>query len=205
MNKQTLWIATANVKKAEEFKLLFPEFEVKTILDLPNYIDTEENGLTFEENSLLKAKDLAKFVKGIAIGDDSGICVDALDGFPGIYSKRWAYPTTNWDEICQKLVSKIDESATPNNRQAQMVTTIGFYDAINDFEKTFYIAVEGSVSKIAKPTNDAFGYDGVFAPGVSSKTYSEMTKAEKFETSSRNLAVQQFKKFYKEYRGQEHE
>ncbi|MBY7703929.1 non-canonical purine NTP pyrophosphatase [Vibrio harveyi] len=48
----------------------------------------EENGSTFEQNALIKAKDLAKYINGIAIGDDSGICVDILDNFPGIYSKR---------------------------------------------------------------------------------------------------------------------
>jgi len=63
-------------------------YEVKSLLDLPNSLTIEEDGTTFCENALIKAKTLALIINQPSIGDDSGLCIDNLDGFPGIYSRR---------------------------------------------------------------------------------------------------------------------
>ncbi|WP_026389496.1 non-canonical purine NTP pyrophosphatase [[Acholeplasma] multilocale] len=199
MERQTLWIATSNPGKADEFKHLLPEFEVKTLLDLTDYHDIEEDGTTFEENAMIKAKDLAIHVKGIAVGDDSGICIESLDNFPGIHSKRWAEPLTDWNEISQLLVDKIDESATPNKRVARMVTCLAFYDARNQQEYMVKKSVVGKIAKQVIRSDKGFGYDNIFIPTPGHKTYAELGRKTKNKSSSRKLAVRAFKEFINNY------
>ncbi|KAF5295683.1 hypothetical protein FQA39_LY12856 [Lamprigera yunnana] len=74
--------------EVRDFIVAFPEYDVKTTFDIPGFEDIEEDGLTFEENAMIKAKALALYIYGVAIGDDTGIEVEALNDFPGIYSKR---------------------------------------------------------------------------------------------------------------------
>ena len=85
-------IATKNAGKAREFKKLFSEkgIEVKTLLDMENTPEIDENGKTFTENALIKAQTLTDLYKVPVLADDSGIVVDYLNGEPGIYSARYA-------------------------------------------------------------------------------------------------------------------
>ena len=85
-------IATKNAGKAKEFVKMFEPYniEVKTLLDFPEFAEIEETGKTFEENAILKAETVCAQLGVMAIADDSGIMVDALDGRPGIYSARYA-------------------------------------------------------------------------------------------------------------------
>ncbi|ATZ18710.1 dITP/XTP pyrophosphatase [Williamsoniiplasma somnilux] len=197
MGLKTLWVATANKGKAKEYKSIFNEYEVKTLLDLPGYEDIEENGTTFKENALIKAKHLAEFVNGIAIGDDSGICIDLLDGFPGIYSKRWAYPLVNDPEISQALINKINEKY-PNQRwTCNMTTCIAFYDAKSTETKYFVGKVEGQISPKVISSPSGFGYDNIFIPNGQKQPYSMLGADIKNQTSARYLALEQLIKFLK--------
>ena len=89
---KTVVIATNNKNKVREFKSILdnPNIEFKTLKEIGYLKDIEENGNTFEENEIIKATTVAKELNVIAISDDSGLCVDALNGAPGIYSARYA-------------------------------------------------------------------------------------------------------------------
>ncbi|UWD35321.1 RdgB/HAM1 family non-canonical purine NTP pyrophosphatase [Mycoplasma cottewii] len=199
MDKKIIWVATNNKNKKREYQAILKDWTVKTLLDLPEYNDIEENGTTFEQNALIKAKDLAKYINGIAIGDDSGICVDILDNFPGIYSKRWAYPVTEYSQICHMLLDKLKDYKTQEQRKAKMITTIGFYDAVNDKQAVFKGFVEGYISNDVRITEFGFGYDYIFIPKNSNKTYSQMTSEEKNQNSARRQAINQFSDFINKY------
>ncbi|WP_027063319.1 non-canonical purine NTP pyrophosphatase [Mesoplasma seiffertii] len=200
MTQPTLWIATANVSKALEFKTLFPEYQIKTLLDIPEYQDIVEDGTTFQENAMIKAKDLALYVNGIAIGDDSGLSVDCLGGFPGIHSKRWAEPLTDFIEISQELLARMNDYQAMELRTATMSTAIAFYDPINQVEKIIYCEVPGRIAKAVLGEKDkGFGYDHIFMPKNSELTYAQMGLTIKNKNSSRQKAVDEFKKFIKNY------
>ena len=101
-------LATRNAHKATELKRILEELdldcELLTVADFPDAPEVEETETTFEGNALLKARALAKFTGLAAIADDSGICVDALDGNPGVLSARWSGATENVDQANLDLV-----------------------------------------------------------------------------------------------------
>ncbi|ATZ16466.1 XTP/dITP diphosphohydrolase [Entomoplasma freundtii] len=199
MTKPILWIATSNQDKVLEYQKLLPNYQIKTLVDLPfAYEEPEENGTTFEENALIKARDLANKLQAPVIGDDSGICVTALDGFPGIYSKRWASPITDWPTICQLLLAKV--AANPKAaKTAKMVTVLAWYNPLTNEEALFRGEMEGQLNnKVELGDGRCFGYDLVFRPGDSLETYSQMPLDQKNFTSARQKAAQKLAQFLKE-------
>ena len=92
MEKQKLVVATGNAHKLREIAEIFTEYEVVSQKQMGFDEDVEETGTTFAENALIKARAAAKALSCMALADDSGICVDALGGAPGVYSARyWGY------------------------------------------------------------------------------------------------------------------
>ena len=98
-----VFIATGNKKKIDEIKPLLKDFEVLSIADGINIPEVEENSDTFEGNSQKKALEIAKFLNMVAIADDSGLMVDALEGEPGVYSARYAGENANDSDNNKKL------------------------------------------------------------------------------------------------------
>ena len=195
-----IWIATNNEGKIKDFKTILTDYEIKTLKDLDKNMDIPENENTFEGNSLAKAKYLAKIVNEKVIADDSGICIDNLDNFPGVYSARWAKPLTDWSEINDKLLSKLEEAKllTPNDRKAHFISCITFLDEKNNIYKTFVGRVDGIISFKQKGEN-GFAYDKIFIPNGYTKTFAEMTFEEKNSISHRRQAIELMKNFFKEY------
>ena len=106
LNNKTVVIASHNSGKILEFKSLFNNITCQNNNIFRNKIpDVDEVGKTFKENSILKAKSIPD--KHICISDDSGLCIDALDGFPGIYSARFAKKNGGWKEAMKKLYKNI--------------------------------------------------------------------------------------------------
>ncbi len=195
-----IWMATNNEGKIKDFKTILTDYEIKTLKDLDNNIDIPENENTFEGNSLAKAKYLAKIVNEKVIADDSGICIDNLDNFPGVYSARWAKPLTDWSKINDKLLSKLEEAnlLAPNDRKAHFISCITFLDEKNNIHKTFVGRVDGIISFEQKGEN-GFAYDKIFIPNGYTKTFAEMTFEEKNSISHRRQAIELMKNFLKEY------
>ncbi|QEH61742.1 dITP/XTP pyrophosphatase [Spiroplasma chinense] len=193
-----VWIATSNIKKVEELKYALKDFEVKTLLDLEEEMEIEESGKTFEENALIKARYLAQSVEGIVLADDSGICVEGLNGFPGVYSARWAKPLTDWTQIVELLLDKMRENnlSEMKDRKAYFQSSIALIDKEKGFEEVFNGVVQGEVSKEQRGTL-GFAYDSVFIPEGYNETFSQIGFEEKQKISHRSRAIEKLKEFLK--------
>lgn len=175
---ERLVIATHNAGKLTEMGDLLAPYGISTVsageLGLP---EPEETGDSFVANALLKAEAAARASGLPALADDSGLCVDALDGAPGIYSARWAGPTKDFADAMARIGGLLDGKAVaPEDRRGRFVAAL----ALVWPEGTTEI-VEGHVDgRIVPPRGTAgFGYDPLFLPDGHDRTFGEMSAAEK--------------------------
>ena len=179
-------LATKNPNKLKEMqRILMPlgiSVKCESDFDFP-FDEVEENGATFEENALLKARSAAVQSGLPAIADDSGLCVDALDGEPGVYSARYSDEGT--DECNnKKLLSKLND-VEDDKRTARFVCSVCCY-----FSEDNYFFVNGKCEgKIAREGHGdgGFGYDPLFIVGDLS--FAEMTAEQKDKCSHRGEAM----------------
>lgn len=186
-----LWLATGNKGKAQEFKRLLKDLpiELKTQDELPVYSSPEETGKTFLENARIKAKALKSVVAENAwvVADDSGLCVDGLGGLPGIYSARYAGEKATYAENNAKLL-KMMQIRGVRDRKAHFECTLVLINPDRQ-EFDFSGQLHGTIAQKAQGTN-GFGYDPVFVPDGETKTFAELTDAQKNSISHRFLATQ---------------
>ncbi len=167
--------------------------------------DIEETGTTFEENSYLKAKtimdmiqadpELAKYLDSPVIADDSGLMVDALDGAPGVYSARYAGEDCTYDDNNTKILAELG-SLPYEERTAHFVTVITLiYPHGANGEETLIARGElaGHIAN-EKRGNEGFGYDPVFIPDGSDKTFAELGTAYKNTISHRAKALRELER-----------
>ena len=181
-------IATQNKGKAKEFVDLFAPFnmEVVTLLDLPDKIDIVEDGATFEENAIKKAETISQAFNCFAIGDDSGLIVDYLNGRPGIYSARYAGEDKNDEANIQKVLQEL-EGVPSQDRTARFYCALAFSGPGMETE-TVFGTCEGQILT-EKRGNNGFGYDPIFYVENYGKTLAELTKEEKNSISHRGNAI----------------
>jgi XTP/dITP diphosphohydrolase len=173
-----LVIATHNPGKLREMGELLAPYGVDTVsageLGLP---EPDETGSTFVANALIKAE-AATAASGLpALADDSGLCVDALDGDPGIFSARWAGPAKDFGAAMARIAALLDEKAVlPEARRAHFVAALALTWPDGRRE-----TVEGKVFGRLVPPRGAlgFGYDPLFLPDGHDRTFGEMTSLEK--------------------------
>lgn len=178
--------ATTNEGKVKEIKKIFssPELEIISMRDAGFDIEVMETGNTFEENALLKARAVFGLCAKPVLADDSGLCVDALDGAPGLYSARYAGIGASDDDKITKLLKALDGET---NRKAHFQSTVAFIDS-NGTEYTASGKVFGSITD--KPCGSGgFGYDPVFFSDELQKTFGEATSDEKNSISHRARAL----------------
>lgn len=187
---QSEWlIASNNQHKIDEIKLFFLQRGIKiktlSLKEAGIQMDVDESENTFEGNAWLKADALKGLWNGNILADDSGLCVDALNGAPGVHSARYAGEPTSHANNVSKL---LDEMKSVLDRKAFFVTVLaGYYNGM-PFE------VKGHVfGKIARmPMGwDGFGYDPVFIPNKCSRTFAELSHNEKNLLSHRAAALEQ--------------
>ena len=184
-NMKTIVLASNNKHKIKEFKKMLPEYNVLSLSDINYTEEIEETGTTFEENSLLKAKTIHDYLKNdyIVIADDSGLCCEALDGAPGIYSARYAgnhNDQANRDKLRKDLKDK-DHTAYFN------CTIVVYYP--DDTHKVFTGKTYGTI--IEEERGDtSFGYDCIFLSKDLNKTFGEATEEEKNSVSHRGRAIE---------------
>jgi XTP/dITP diphosphohydrolase len=173
-----LVVATHNPGKLREFGELLAPFGVEPVgaaelgLDEP-----EETGSTFRDNSLLKALAAARGSGLVALADDSGLCVEALDGAPGIYSARWAGAAKDFGAAMARVERELEaRAATPPWRAAFVcVLALAYPDGAVE---TFEGRVDGTL--VFPPRGTAgFGYDPIFRPDGHERTFGEMSAEEK--------------------------
>lgn len=185
--------ATNNQGKVKEIKSILGElgFEIVSQGELGLDLDVDETGTTFEENALLKAQAAAMASGMCALADDSGLCVDALDGAPGVYSARYAGEGATDAMLIEKLL-KVMKDVQKEKRAAQFVSAVAFVTP--DGEK--FIArgsAEGFITE-APSGSGGFGYDPVFFSTELQKTYADMSDEEKNRVSHRYRALMELRK-----------
>ena len=179
--------ATANRGKAAEIEKIFGGlgFEVVTMREAGLKSDPEENGKTFLENALIKARAAHEEApEAYIIADDSGLCVDALDGAPGIYSARYAGEGASDTEKINKLLSALESA---ENRAAHFETAAAFITPSGE-EITACGRVDGHILT-APDGENGFGYDPVFYCEEIGKTFANADPDEKNAVSHRGRAL----------------
>jgi len=184
----TIVLATRNKKKVEEIRRIFSGYDIEflTVDSFPGCPDVEEDGKTFRQNAVKKAVHVAKFSGCPAIADDSGLEVRALGNAPGVFSARYAGDGANDRRNLNKLLREM-KSLEAEQRNARFACCIAF--ALPDGRyKTFTGYTKGSIGKKPRGFN-GFGYDPVFYPEGSGRTFAEMSDAEKDALSHRGKAL----------------
>ena len=180
--------ATSNPHKLEELQAICKDrCDVEFVLP-PAGFDPVENGETFEENSLIKAQEAARISGLPALADDSGLCVDALDGAPGIHSARYA-PTAQ--ERIDKLLKAMEGV---KDRKAKFVCAMTLVNAQGDVLCKKIGECHGKIAFTQSGTH-GFGYDPVFVVDGTNYTMAELSEEEKNKISHRALALEQIINF----------
>lgn len=187
MEKQKIVLASGNKHKIKEIGAMLPEFEVVGYKDFGVDFEIEENGSTFYENALIKAKTVSETLGLPALADDSGICVDALNGAPGIYSARYAGDGD--DNHNNQLLLKNMQGVT--NRDAKFVCCMVFYKPNGEI----VTATGETKGKILDDVygENGFGYDPLFYSYDLNKCLGIATDQEKNTISHRFRALSALK------------
>ena len=184
--------ATTNDWKIKEIKEILSDFDIEVVSMKEMSIDTdiEENGSTFEENSLIKARSVSKLTGLPALADDSGLEVDFLNGEPGIYSARYLGRDTDYDYKNKYIIDKL-KNAVGEKRSARFVCVISLVlpDGREFIKKG---VMEGRIGYEIKGEN-GFGYDPIFFLLEYGKTSAELSAEEKNKISHRGKALRAMK------------
>ena len=184
--------ATTNAGKIKEIKEILADFdvEVASMKEMNITADIEENGATFEENSLIKARAVSKLTGLPALADDSGLEVDYLNGEPGIYSARYLGRDTDYDYKNNYIIKKLKD-AKGEERSARFVCVISL--VLPDGREFVKRGVmEGRIGYEIKGEN-GFGYDPIFYLPEYGKTSAEISAEEKNKISHRGKALSAMK------------
>jgi len=194
-----LLVATNNPEKCEELNKMLQGLEVEllTLDDYPEAPEVVEDGGTFEANARKKASEMASFVDMHAIADDSGLCVDALDGRPGVRSARYAGPNPTREKLCRKLLREMKD-VPPKHRNAAFHCCAAMSDPNGNILFTVRGRCEGTITESMRGEG-GFGYDPVFYYPPAEMTFAEMSGAEKNRVSHRARTLQKFRREMENY------
>ena len=195
MEENTIVVASGNKGKIKEFKeMLEPEgYTVLSLSDFPDMPETEETGYTFHDNAIIKAQAVTDRYGIMAIADDSGLEIDALDKKPGVMSARWLGHDTPYTIKNAKVLELMQgkENRTCRYVCAIAITQKGCKPVV------FEDSVECEITTCAKGEN-GFGYDPIIYYPPFHKTMAEMTKEEKNSISHRGKAVRKLEAWLNE-------
>lgn len=186
MSKEIV-IASGNKGKIKEAQEILKEYRIIPMNEIGIDIDVEEDQETFEGNAIKKAETIAKNLGGkMCIADDSGIEIEYLDGFPGVYTKRWHQGTDRERNLA--IIEKL-KGVPKENRKIKFITAM----AISDGENTITAIgeIEGYVAEMPRGDN-GFGFDEIFEL-EDGKTLAEISQDEKNEISARRKALELLK------------
>jgi XTP/dITP diphosphohydrolase len=184
-----LILATRNAHKTREVQqLLGADFNTVDLSSHPELHVAEETGQTFAENATLKALSVSKSTENLIIADDSGLEVDALGGAPGIYSARYAGEKANDERNIEKLLSGLRERKVPPEKRTARFRCVIALTQNGKLTGTFSGTAEGMIVDPPRGKN-GFGYDPIFQPIGSEKTFAEMAPELKNKISHRAKAI----------------
>ena len=183
-------IASTNKGKINDFKVIFPDFNVIGIAEIIEDFDVEETGDTFEANAKLKSEAAAIALNKRVIADDSGLEVFALDGEPGVYSARYAGTDKDDDANIDKLLTQLGDET---DRSAQFVCVISM-STPGEETVQFKGTVQGEIT-LSKIGEHGFGYDPIFYLDDKNKTMAQLSAEEKSEVSHRGKAIEKLRQY----------
>jgi XTP/dITP diphosphohydrolase len=185
-----LVLATANPHKIIELSRILAighvDVQVGSLAEFPGAPDVAETGATFAANALLKAHAIARFTGLPAVADDSGICVDALNGMPGVLSARWS--GRHGDDAANLHLLLAQLADVPDERRGAQFVCAAALVLPNGREHVSEGVVTGRIIREPRGQN-GFGYDPIFVPGSAEITTAEMDPAEKDRISHRGKAL----------------
>ncbi len=187
---QKLVIASRNDHKIEEMRRILEQagfdWELVGTSEFPDLPDIEETGSTFAANAMLKARGVSEFTGLPAIGDDSGLCVDALNGMPGILSARWS--GTHGDDRANLELLLAQISQVPVDRRSASFVCAAAYVHPDGTEFVVEAAMNGTLIDSVRGEN-GFGYDPIFIPQGHEITSAQMSAEVKDSISHRGKAL----------------
>lgn len=183
-----LLFATTNAGKARELRAYLSDLpvEVRTLADLTNAPEVEEDRPSLQGNARKKAETLYRHTGIPTVADDTGLEVDALGGAPGVRSARFAGNDVTEADNRAKLLREMEQKT---NRNARFRTVLAF--TVNGETRFFEGVCNGTITK-AERGDGGFGYDSLFKPEGETRTFAELTKEEKNSISHRGHALQKF-------------
>ena len=196
-----LILATHNKNKKLELVNLLSDLEINILgLDqFPKIGKIDEIGTTLHENAFIKAHEVHKITGLPTLADDTGLEVDLLNGAPGVYSARYAGINSSYEDNVNKLLLELSQYGNEIERTARFKTVISFINNGQEFSE--FGIIEGYIT-IKRTGKNGFGYDSIFKPVNSLKTFAQMSENEKNKISHRRLAFDKIKdqiiKAYKE-------
>ncbi|MBE5893479.1 MAG: XTP/dITP diphosphatase [Lachnospiraceae bacterium] len=190
--------ATGNKGKIKEIQMIMADtgLEVVSMKDAGIVVEPEENGTTYEENAMIKARAVAEYTDDIVMADDSGLEIDYLNKEPGIYSARYMGEDTSYRIKNANLIERL-EGVPDEQRTARFVCAIAAV-LPDGTELTTRAAIEGRIDYEEKGSH-GFGYDPIFYVPRFGKTTAELTEEEKNQVSHRGQALELMKKELKKY------
>ena len=191
--KNRILFATGNHGKMKEIKMIFSDMDVEllSLEDAGIEIDIEENGASFEENAILKAKAIAAIRNEVVLADDSGLVIDALNGEPGIFSARYMGENTSYHIKNNNLIQRLDEK-NEKDRTAHFVCAIAAV-----FPNGEVAVTRGSMDGLIaheEAGENGFGYDPIFYLPEYNCTAAQLSADQKNRISHRGKALIEMKK-----------
>ena len=187
MKSNEIIMASSNKGKIKEAQEILKEYKIISMKEFGIEIDVEEDKNTFEGNAIKKAEIIAKELNGkMCIADDSGIEIEFLDGFPGVFTKRWHTGTDRERNLA--IIEKL-KNVPKDKRKIKFITALAISDGTNTISAVEYI--EGYVSENVRGEN-GFGFDEIFELN-NGKTLAELSQEEKNELSARRKALETLK------------
>lgn len=204
--QKKILIGTSNSGKFREIKSLLDPFLIESISVAEfNLTPPEETALTFEENSLIKAKYYANKTGNITLADDSGLCIDILNGYPGVHSARFALDAggkSDFETAFEKLHLMIKDQNKSGSETgpitASFVCSLSLFDPTSSESVCFTGKVAGEIIFPPRGKN-GFGYDPIFIPKGFNQTLGELESKQKDKISHRSIAFAKLTKWLNHY------
>ncbi|MCJ8013851.1 XTP/dITP diphosphatase [Paenibacillus sp. KQZ6P-2] len=196
LDSELIIVATRNPGKVKEFEHAFAQLgkQVKSMFDYPEIPEVVEDGATFAENALKKAKSVGDALGLPVLADDSGLCVDELDGRPGVYSARFAGEHASDQENNEKLLRLLEDKKMGEDTEQPLLSTARFVCTLVLYNPATGVHMESSGSvdgwiTVEPAGSCGFGYDPLFYLPDYEKTMAEISMEEKQAISHRGAAL----------------
>jgi len=190
--------ASNNLGKIKEVQEILKDYHILSQSEARIDIDVVEDGNTFSENAIKKATEISQISGKPCIADDSGLCVDFLDGFPGVKTKRFLGDEANDTDRNTYLLNQL-RSVPLENRTVHFICAIAFAMP-NGETYTFEESLDGFLAT-SRRGNNGFGFDEIFEL-PNGKTLAELSTKENLEISSRRMALEKLKDFLVTFKGE---